>query len=283
MRREKDALLFRSIRFRLGDEFRECRGPNGLRRGGLGSPREGLTLISQGSMQEIRLVARMVDMRFVLGVACTLVFGTPLASSATRGDGPEGWFEEDGGPGFAEAVLLGRPFAEATLTAPVGTPFEFSVDWTTGKVSLVPLVLGSVELPGPDAGCTVTEAGTGWVVEPAGFQAFGECPVQVFHQWPVSRSLLACVIGAGSCRMSLSGSLLVPGGGGNVVLYCTGGPGASLPIWPTTWFVKTTTCQTDFIGSFPSEWAIWSGYVRLAPSDLVGAGVASGLNWRFEP
>lgn len=197
-----------------------------------------------------------------------------VATALAPGAGGNG--EDTAHSTYADDLLSAR------LTAPVGTPFEFSVDWTQGTASIRPLALGSPELPDPDAGCLVTEAGFAWVVDPPGLQTMGECAQRVDHLWPIARSSLVCVAGFGTCFMVLEGGPMGAGFGGFAYLQCDRGPGINLQVWPHDPPLTTTDCQTGSGGQNPARWETWSGKVWLLPASRVSDGMSWGLNWRAE-
>lgn len=167
--------------------------------------------------------------------------------------------------------------AEASFTAPVGTLFEFSVDWLDGSAALAPISEVVGELADPDAGCAVTRFG--WLVEPPGVRALGDCAEKRFFEWPVARSSLTCVVTSGYCAMVMetTGNLI-----GHFILDCYDGPGTVLVVWSQQSF-RTMNCRAGGLGHSPDRWDVWSGRVGSFPNVATDQAFASGLNWRFEP
>lgn len=207
-----------------------------------------------------------------IGLPLGASLGTNFSEAPARLEDPTS--ETDANP------RLDDGFATLSLQAPAGTFVEFSVDWTIGQVSLVPLVFGSLELPDPDAGCAVTQQAVGWIVEPVGLYALGDCAQKVVFGWPIARSSLTCVVGAGMCDMGATG--FRNGFIGFFDLICRDGFGVDLKIWPQTPSVRTMNCETNLFGEYPSSWDRWSGGVGAAPKAAGDSIVSSGLNWRID-
>lgn len=168
-------------------------------------------------------------------------------------------------------------FGERSITAPVGTAFEYSIVWGDGSAVLAPIFQTADELADPDAGCAVTRFG--WLVEPPGVRALGDCAERTFFEWPISRSSLTCVVTSGFCDMAMetTGNLI-----GSFALDCYGGPGTVLVVWSQQ-SVRTMNCRAGGLGHSPDRWDEWSGWVGSFPKVETDPSFALGLNWRFEP
>lgn len=223
------------------------------------------------------MVSRVLLTAFVL-----VQFGASLGTLGTAKDAEAHGFLGEWERRHGAAAGPPDWWAEASLVAPLGTAIRFTVDWEQQSVSLVPLAVPPLEPPDPDAGCLVTGYSSGWLVEPPGVRAMDDCAERTFFEWPIARSSLICVLTSGECLMvaDVFSALIV----GNFIIRCQGGPGAVIAPWlPTLQGVGTMNCGTGILGSLPTRWDIWFGFVASAPNTETDPGLAWGLNWRVEP